>query len=292
MRIALGLMFLCLVLPGQQVEDLGLSTEQMEDKLLSLVNRERGSRGLPELRFDPLLRAMARAHSRKMMHENKLAHDFPGYEQIDMRAARSGLYFSKIGENVARSESFVVRFFHEALLASPEHRANILDEDFTHLGVGIEKSAAPSVRGGAAPSVRGGAATYYVTQEFADLIAPLSQLEVEREMEKKLAIRFRGSVDLPESTAAEIKAFCRQMSSLFLQGQPPLPIPASYGAATVITLNFAEMEDGLVKILTKIQGIMPHFWSLGATFGRSAINPGGAYALTVVAIEEDLQPQK
>ncbi len=271
--------------------------EQLEDKLLALVNQERSGRGLPELRFDPLLRAMARAHSRKMMRENRLAHDFPGYEQIDGRAAGSGLYFSKIGENVARSDTFVMRFFHEALLASPEHRENILDKDFTHLGVGIEKSeapserggAAPSERGGTAPSLRGGTATYYVTQEFADLFEPLSQLEAEREMEKKLAIRFQGSVDLPESTAAEIKKFCRQMSSLFLQGQPPLPIPASYGSATVITLNFTEMEYGLVKILTKLQGIMPHFWSLGIMFGRSAANPGGAYALTVVAIEEDLQ---
>ena len=285
-------MFLCLVLSGQQVEDLGLSTEQMEDKLLSLVNQERNSRGLPELGFDPLLRAMARAHSQKMMGENKLAHDFPGYEQIDKRAARTGLYFSKIGENVARSDTFVMRFFHEALLTSPEHRENILDKDFTHLGVGIEKSGVPSVRGGTAPSVRGGTATYYVTQEFAGLFEPLSQLEVEREMEKKLAIRFRGSIDLPESTAAEIKTFCRQMSLLFLQRQPPLPIPASYGAAIVLTLNFTEMEDGLIKILTKLQGIMPHFWSLGVTFGRSAANPGGAYALTIIAIQEDTQQEK
>ena len=104
----------------------------MEDKLLLLVNQERSSRGLSALGFDPLLCAMARAHSQKMISENKLGHDFPGYEKLDERAARAGVYFSKIGENVARSETFVVRFFHEALLASPEHRENILDKDFTH----------------------------------------------------------------------------------------------------------------------------------------------------------------
>ncbi len=158
MKIALGLLLLCLALSGQEVEDYGLSPEQMEDKLLLLVNQERNSRGLPALGFDPLLRVMARAHSQKMISENKLGHDFPGYELLDERAAKAGVYFSKVGENVARSETFVVRFFHEALLASPEHRENILDRDFTHLGVGIEKSAA----------------TYFVTQEFGSLFVARS----------------------------------------------------------------------------------------------------------------------
>ncbi|MCU0237603.1 MAG: CAP domain-containing protein, partial [Acidobacteria bacterium] len=151
--VFLGSLLLCLALSGQEVEDYGLSPEQLEDKLLVLVNRERGSQGLPELRFDPLLREMARAHSKKMIGENRLGHDFPGYEKLDERAARAGVYFSKVGENVAKSETFVIRFFHEALLASPEHRENILDGEFTHLGVGIEKSGA----------------TYFVTQEFGRL---------------------------------------------------------------------------------------------------------------------------
>ena len=140
-----------------------------------------------------------------MIGENKLAHDFPGYEKLDERAARAGVYFSKIGENVAKSDTFVIRFFHEALLASPEHRENILDKDFTHLGVGIEKSGA----------------TYFVTQEFGCLFEPVSREEAEREMEKKLIIRFNGRMVLPEGTAAEIQEFCRRSSALFLQGQPP-----------------------------------------------------------------------
>jgi hypothetical protein len=269
-KIALGLLWLCLALAGQQVEDYGLNPEQLEDKLLVLVNRERSSRGLSELRFDPLLREMARAHTRKMIGENRLAHDFPGYEKLDERAARAGVYFSKVGENVAKSETFVIRFFHEALLASPEHRENILDRDFTHLGVGIEKSGA----------------TYFVTQEFGRLFAPLSREDVESEMEKKLIIRFNGRMVLPENAAGEIREFCRHASALFLQGQPPPAISESLGAAAMLNLNFTDLESGLLKILSELQGMRPLYWSLGVTFGRSARNPGGTYALSLLLFSD------
>jgi len=269
-KIVLVLLWLCLALAGQQVEDLGLSPGQLEDKLLLLVNQERSRQGLPELRFDPLLRAMARDHSRKMMGENRLAHDFPGYEKLDERAARAGLYFSKVGENLARSDTFVIRFFHEALLASPEHRGNILDRDFTHLGVGIERSGA----------------TYFVTQEFGRLFQPLSREEVEREMEKKLMVRFNGRMVLPESAAGEIRELCRRSSALFLQGQPPQAIPESYGPAAMLNLNFTDLEAGLLKILTEIRGMRPLYWSLGVTFGRSARNPGGIYALSLLLFSD------
>lgn len=266
----LGSLLLCLALNGQQVEDLGLSPEQLEDKLLVLVNQERSSRGLSELRFDPLLREMARAHSRRMAAENKLAHDFPGYEKLDERAARAGVYFSKLGENVARSETFVIRFFHEALLVSPEHRENILDGEFTHLGVGIEKSGA----------------TYFVTQEFGRLFAPLSREEAEREMEKKLMVRFNGRMPLPEGAANEIKELCRRSSALFLQGQPPLEIPAALGSAAMLNLNFTELEAGLLKILGELRGQRPLYWTLGVTFGRSPRNPGGTYALSLLLFSD------
>jgi hypothetical protein len=268
--MALGLFCLCLALAGQQVEDLGLSPEQLEDKLLVLVNQERSNRGLSELRFDPLLRAMARAHSRKMSGENRLAHDFPGYEKLDERAAQAGVYFSKVGENVAKSDTFVIRFFHEALLASPEHRENILDGEFTHLGVGIEKSGA----------------TYFVTQEFGCLFAPISREEAEREMEKRLITRFNGRMVLPEGAAAEIQEFCRRSSALFLQGQPSPAIPESYGAAAMLNLNFTDLEAGLLKILVETRGMRPLCWSLGVTFGRPARNRGGVYALSLLLFSD------
>lgn len=154
--IALLLFFSFQVLFSQTVEDLGLSLEQLEEQLFFLVNHERSSRGLPEFQFDPLLRKMARDHSRKMMRENKLAHDFPGYNKLSIRAVLAGLHFLSIGENVAIGDTFVMRFFHEQMLASFGHRENILDKKFTHLGIGIEQNENK----------------YYITQDFANLYEP------------------------------------------------------------------------------------------------------------------------
>jgi hypothetical protein len=201
-----------------------------------------------------------------MAQANRLSHDFPGYPGLDERAARAGLFFSKVGENVAKSETFVLRFFHDALMASPEHRENILDTEFTHLGIGIEKSGA----------------TYYVTQEFAGLFDPLPPLAMEREMEAKLSIRFKGRMVLPESAEAEMRELCRRESSLFLQGRSQGQLPGSFGSASIITLNYTDMKTGLLRLLGEVQGSRPLHWSLGVAFGRNAKCPGGAYAMSLM----------
>jgi uncharacterized protein YkwD len=152
-KIALGMFLAFLVLSSQTMEDLGLSLEQLEGKLFFLVNHERSNRGLPELQLDPLLHAMARVHSQKMLREHQLAHDFPGYNKLAVRAVQAGLHFRSIGENLAVGDTFVMRFFHEQMLASSGHCDNILFKDFTHLGIGIAQ----------------GGGKYYITEEFACL---------------------------------------------------------------------------------------------------------------------------
>jgi hypothetical protein len=79
LKIALAFFSLFLVLSVQAPRDTGLVLAQLEDNLFLLVNNERTSQGLPELHYDPRLSAMAREHSKKMLHENQLADDFPGY---------------------------------------------------------------------------------------------------------------------------------------------------------------------------------------------------------------------
>jgi uncharacterized protein YkwD len=145
-----------LVLAGQTSEYQSLNMEQLEDNLFSLVNHERSLRGLHELQFDPRLRTMAREHSKQMILENRLSHDFPGYDKLGARAVKAGLRFSIIAENLAVGDTVVMRNYLEQMLASPGHCANLLDKDFTHLGIGIEKAGRK----------------YYITQEFAGRYKP------------------------------------------------------------------------------------------------------------------------
>jgi hypothetical protein len=265
MLLILGLLFSFMPLAGQKVEDLGLNLEQLEDRLFYLVNRERSERGLAELQFDARLRAMARAHSLKMIQENKLAHDFPGYENLAGRAVRSGLYFSELGENVASGDTFVMRIYHEQLMSSPDHRENLLSGGFRQLGIGIALSGNQ----------------YYITQEFASLFVPITPAEMEREMEDDLKARL-GRQILPPLSAAEMKESCRRLASLFLKDQSPQKIADSMGVATVRNFSFVDKQEGFGRMFAAIKGSRPLYWALGATFGRSQINPGGMYALTLI----------
>lgn len=266
MMIGLGLFLSFLLLSAQVVEDLGLNLEQLEDKLFFLVNQERNSRGLAELQFDPQLRALARAHSQKMFREKQLAHDFPGYDRLGQRAALAGLYFHEIGENVAKGDTFVMRFFHEQFLASPGHRENILGNHFRQLGIGIELQDN----------------MYYVTQEFADLFEPHAQLEMENEIGIKLKTLFSSRAVLPEASAADIRDSCRRMASLFLQDQSPKKFANSFGVSTIHNFGFSDPETVYKRISAEVPVRNPLYWSLGITFARSAKNPGGIYALTLI----------
>jgi len=267
--LLLGLLFSLPSLAGQQVADMGLSLEQLEDRLCQLVNGERSGRGLAELQLDPRLRDLARAHSQKMIREKMLAHDFPGYEKLAARTAGAGLHFSELGENVASGDTFVMRFYHEQLMASPEHRENLLNGRFRQLGIGIGLSGDQ----------------YYVTQEFATLFAPVPPEETEREMERDLEAR-KGRMMMPPQAAAEMKGKCRHLASLFLKGQSPQQIADSMGVAVVHNLSFVDREDCLDRMIAAIQGSRPLYWSLGATFGRTEKSPGGIYALTLIVFPD------
>lgn len=249
-----------------QVEDMGLSLEQMADKLQALVNEERGRQGLPALAFDPRLRAVAREHCGQMIAAGRLGHDFAGYPGLERRAASAGLYFSQVGENVARSITFVLRFFHEALMASPSHRENILDRQFTHLGVGIAKSGD----------------TYYATQEFARLYEPLPPVEMEAEMDMRIAVRFKNRTMLDSGDYEKVRGYCRLASLAFLNGVIPANPPDDFGSALIITLGFTEIETGLHGLLYKLRGQLPLSWCQGVSFTRNGAYPGGAYGMTLV----------
>jgi uncharacterized protein YkwD len=148
-----GLVLAFLALNAQANQDMTPSLGRLEDQLFILVNRSRSDRGLPELRFAEELHALARAHSLKMLQEERLSHDFPGYDRLAVRAQRTGLRLCGVGENLAVGTIFIMRLFHERMLESPGHSENIFYRGFTHMGVGIAA----------------GDGKYYITEEFACL---------------------------------------------------------------------------------------------------------------------------
>jgi uncharacterized protein YkwD len=124
--LVLALALLATLLPGLPAApahaDAGL-----EAQFVSRINQERGAAGLPPLGTAGDLTAVARSHSTVMgqgtdLHHNpSLGSDVGGWQRV--------------GENVGRGMS--VDDIHVAFMASPGHARNVLDPEWTEVGVGV-----------------------------------------------------------------------------------------------------------------------------------------------------------
>jgi uncharacterized protein YkwD len=98
-----------------------------EGHFIELINRERTSRGLaPLARYWDLDDDMD-GHSARMRDAGHIFHS----EDLTVFTP----YWLRLGENVGRGPS--VESLHAAFMASPGHRANILQPDYDHVGVGV-----------------------------------------------------------------------------------------------------------------------------------------------------------
>ena len=107
----------------------------LETQMLQLVNEERTKRGLPALKPDPELTAVARAHSTDMFARGYFSHYTPEKADPFDRMKKAGVKFLTAGENLALGRT--LKICHEGLMNSPGHRANILNPAFGRLGIGI-----------------------------------------------------------------------------------------------------------------------------------------------------------
>ncbi len=114
------------------------STSQKEQQMLSYVNEARIKAGLPALTYCSQLTSTARAKSRDMIENNYFSHTSPRYGGLGDLLSHYGVGYRTAGENLAMNSSGIVREAHNSLMNSPGHRANILNGNFTHVGIGIQ----------------------------------------------------------------------------------------------------------------------------------------------------------
>ncbi len=106
-----------------------------EAAMLVLVNGERTSRGLAALTLDPRLVPIARQHSEEMFRLKYFGHQSPVNGSPFDRLTSAGVSYGRAGENLAFAQSLAVA--HRSLMESPGHRDNILQPDFTRVGIGV-----------------------------------------------------------------------------------------------------------------------------------------------------------
>jgi uncharacterized protein YkwD len=128
-----------LAAPGESASA-GVSDKALA--LAAMVDALRVTEKLRPLIRDTRLDAVALAHARRMMQAHTLGHDVGDGDPAE-RLANAGLRAKETGENVAHAQSVVLA--HRALYASVSHRENLLNVDFTHLGVAVIEESNTSV---------------------------------------------------------------------------------------------------------------------------------------------------
>jgi uncharacterized protein YkwD len=107
-----------------------------EGDVVARTNAERIRAGCGALRFDSRLTAAARAHSADMVNRGYFEHESPDGSTPADRAAAAG-YIDYGGENIAWGQRSAAEVMSD-WLGSPDHRRNILDCEFTSVGVGLD----------------------------------------------------------------------------------------------------------------------------------------------------------
>jgi uncharacterized protein YkwD len=103
--------------------------------LFALLNDSRSDVGAGPLVREEQLDEISVAHSRDMVDNEFVGHESPSTGGAPDRVRRAGLESGLILENIGRGYSATE--IHRGLMASPGHRANILNPDVTHVGVGV-----------------------------------------------------------------------------------------------------------------------------------------------------------
>jgi len=107
------------------------------------------------LKWNESLAAVARAHSRNMLEQRFFAHVDPNGESFITRINEAGVPWQAAGENIAIYDT--VSGAEAAFMNEPRfqhnHRANILNNSYTDVGIGI---------------VQGPDGSLYITQDFVE----------------------------------------------------------------------------------------------------------------------------
>ncbi len=133
------------------------NTEAIREAVLCLVNREREAHGESPLIVNAKLVRAAQGHSEDMASADYFSHYAPGGSSPLDRMRASGFIYSsqlgyEVGENIAWGTLWLAspQSIVSSWMASPEHRANILDGGYRETGIGVSPHAPSSLSDGQA----------------------------------------------------------------------------------------------------------------------------------------------
>lgn len=124
-----------LIYPGQKINIPDKEGQAYEQEVIRLVNVERSKAGLPALKYDWELARVAKHKSQDMRDNKYFSHTSPIYGSPFQMMQSYGIKYRSAGENIAMGQRTPQQVVN-AWMNSSGHRANILNKNFTHIGVG------------------------------------------------------------------------------------------------------------------------------------------------------------
>ncbi|WP_396954187.1 CAP domain-containing protein [Neobacillus niacini] len=115
------------------------NVSQYVQQVIDLTNAQRSKSGLPALKADSQLSGVAQKKSVDMQQNNYFSHTSPTYGSPFDMMRDFGVTYKSAGENIAQGQRTPQEVVN-AWMNSEGHRKNILSANFTHIGVGYEKS--------------------------------------------------------------------------------------------------------------------------------------------------------
>jgi uncharacterized protein YkwD len=141
--------------PKQQTsQSAPVSVSEVAKKVHDLTNDIRRDNGLAPLAWDGKLASISDGHSKDMARNDYFSHTNRAGCSPSCRAKNAGYSYYAYGENIAMGSNSgdVASRFMKGWMNSSGHRRNILNDNYTHEGIGV--------------AVSGG--KIYVTVNFAD----------------------------------------------------------------------------------------------------------------------------
>ncbi len=113
--------------------------KSIEHQVIQYTNQERAKYGLSPLRPDWQLSRVARYKSQDMQQNNYFSHQSPTYGSPFNMMNDFNINYRSAAENIAQGQETPYQVV-QAWMNSSGHRANILNGEYTHVGVGYVKS--------------------------------------------------------------------------------------------------------------------------------------------------------
>ena len=126
-----------MIYPGDKVTIplLDNDTKNFEQQVVNLVNQQRSKNGLLPLTMNWQVSRVARYKSQDMCDRNYFSHQSPTYGSPFDMLKQFNINYSSAGENIAKGQK-TPQAVMNSWMNSQGHRQNILNKNFTQIGVG------------------------------------------------------------------------------------------------------------------------------------------------------------